>query len=101
MTLFLTAIDVVKGNWPMRLAMSSTVSSSRSRGTTRFSNPHSRASAALSVGASSSQSMVRCQFISNHGSIIVWPPGSPRLCASGIWNVASSDATQKSVSSPR
>src|ERR1700722_13741420 len=56
---------------------------------------------AHSVGANNNQSMVRCQFISSHGSIMVCPPGSPRLWASGIWKYASSDATQKSVSRPR
>lgn len=100
-TLFFTAINVVSGICAMRCAMSSTTSSSDSRGTTLLSRPHSSACCAVSVGASSSQSMVRCQFISNHGSIMVWPPGSPRLCANGIWKWASSEATQKSVSRPR
>jgi hypothetical protein len=43
----------------------------------------------------------RCQFIISHGSIIVCPPGSPRLWANGIWKYAPSDATEKSVSRPR
>ena len=101
LTLFFTAISVVNGICPILRAISSTVSSRSSRGTTLLSSPQSSASCAESVGAKSNQSMVRCQFIISHGSIIVCPPGSPRLCASGIWKYASSDATQKSVSRPR
>lgn len=100
-TLFLTAISVVNGIWAILRAISSTVSSRSSRATTLLSSPQSRACCADSVGASSNQSMVRCQFIISQGSIMVCPPGSPRLWARGIWKYASSEATQKSVSKPR
>ena len=93
----LTPITVVSGISAIWAAMSSTVCSSSSRGTTRLTRPHSAASSAVRVRAVRRYSAAFFQFIITHGSIMVCAPGSPYPWGSGIWKYASSDAIVRSV----